>query len=194
MANVPKLAQLGTTHWVRPWAARLRSGFLLARWRRDSALPAEPHDQHRHRAIFPRSRTDRWPRPENFAARLCGGGGRCRTGVAVGLERCHRHSRWRSWSGPHGTRRGRGRRDTRARRDLALWLARGALGRARYFANRSRRIARAGQFGTKIASISVRTFSSVCRRATAISFTMSDRAVSSIRRSPKLSCLSVFSR
>ena len=50
------------------------------------------------------------------------------------------------------------------------------------------------QFATKIASISVLTCSSVCSRAIAISFTMSVRAVSSMRRSPKESCLSVFRR
>ena len=50
------------------------------------------------------------------------------------------------------------------------------------------------QFETKIASISVLTCSSVCLRAIAISLTMSVRAVSSMRRSPNLSCLSVFRR
>ena len=50
------------------------------------------------------------------------------------------------------------------------------------------------QLATKMASISALTCSSVCLRAIAISLTMSERAVSSIRRSPKLSCLSVFRR
>ena len=50
------------------------------------------------------------------------------------------------------------------------------------------------QFERKIASISVRTCSSVCARAIAISFTISDRAVSSMRRSPNESCLSVLRR
>ena len=50
------------------------------------------------------------------------------------------------------------------------------------------------QFETKIASISVFTCSSVCSRAIAISFTMSERAVSSMRRSPNESCLSVLRR
>ena len=61
-------------------------------------------------------------------------------------------------------------------------------------AQRRKSSATAVQFATKIASISVLTCSSVCRRAMAISFTMSERAVSSILRSPKLSCLSVFKR
>jgi hypothetical protein len=50
------------------------------------------------------------------------------------------------------------------------------------------------QFAKKIDSISLRTFSSVCARAIAISFTISVRAVSSMRRSPKESCLFAFRR
>ena len=53
---------------------------------------------------------------------------------------------------------------------------------------------RSNQFEKKIASISVLTCSSVCSRAIAISFTISVRAVSSMRRSPNESCLSVFRR
>ena len=50
------------------------------------------------------------------------------------------------------------------------------------------------QFAKKIDSISLRTFSSVCARAIAISFTISVRAVSSMRRSPKDSCLLALRR
>jgi hypothetical protein len=50
------------------------------------------------------------------------------------------------------------------------------------------------QFERKIASISFLTCSSVWPRAIAISFTISERAVSSMRRSPKESCLSVLRR
>jgi hypothetical protein len=50
------------------------------------------------------------------------------------------------------------------------------------------------QFEKKIASISFFTSSSVCLRAMAISFTISVRAVSSMRRSPNESCLFAFRR
>jgi len=53
---------------------------------------------------------------------------------------------------------------------------------------------RGPQFEMKIDSISVFTCSSVWARAIAISFTIKPRAVSSMRRSPNDSCLSVFSR
>jgi len=98
------------------------------------------------------------------------------------------------------SRRSSGRPDPAPRRGVGLWCARRSLRkqtnerRGRDHRSRLRVPRFDGQFDTKIDSISVLTWSSVCARAIAISLTMSVRAVSSIRRSPKESCLSVFSR
>ena len=122
----------------------------------------------------------------------------------AGARRDRGHGRHSVLARGHApSRRGRRRSDSTSRRGLGLRSARRSLtkptkreGRKRSLRSRpfdpgnlERR-----QFETKIDSISVLTWSSVCFRAIAISLTISVRAVSSIRRSPKESCLSVFSR
>ena len=66
--------------------------------------------------------------------------------------------------------------------------------RAPRVGTRVRLLVTENQFAKKIDSISLRTFSSVWARAIAISFTIRVRAVSSMRRSPKESCLLALRR
>jgi hypothetical protein len=139
---------------------------------------------------FPRASVAHWSWCMGWRASLQRGSGSCRARLQSGCEAAERRPRLTCSSAlqPQSTA-------------CASRTKPGSLG---FLTTKSRALrardcspeatVRDAQFATKIASISALTLSSVCLRAIAISLTMRDRAVSSILRSPKLNCLSVFRR